>query len=540
MKKYIIFLLIIKIIIINILGCDNSNKGIGHSKTHPKWLIYNLASEPVTLNYVASSDAYASSVFGYVFEGMIDIDKNLEIIPSLAKNYEISDDNLTIQFNLRDDIYFHDGHKLTSEDVRFTYDMIMNPKNKALNKRTLFLDVESVETPDDYTVIVKYTNPNVSAILNWAMAIMPKHVYENVDFLDNPYNRMPIGTGAFKMKEWKSRQYIDLERVDNHWKINPEIERVRFKFVNNPDVAYKSYIKGDLDIIGLTAEQWEREKDNPDLTNKSSFYTYDPLSFAYIGWNMSGSNPFFNDKKVRQAMAYALDLDTFIERILYNNANRTTGPYHPNSWAYDKSLPPYEFNIDKAKALLKEAGWVDTDKDSILDKIIDGEKVNFSFEVLYGDGSSTGELLLLVYQQDLKKIGIQLNLHKIEWSSFTQRINNKDFDAVLLAWSLSIDPDPTDIFHSRNIETGLNYISYKNEEVDRLSESNTLIFDREKRTEVLKEIHRLMYEDQPYLFLWSSKALIYVHNRFDNIQTSSTGISGFFPGIFGWTIKETY
>ncbi len=540
MKKNTTYIIIILTLVLSLISCDNTNKGVGHSKTHPNWLIYNLSAEPVTLNYVTSSDAYGSAVFGYVYESLINLDKNLEIVPALAKSYDISDDNLTITFHLRDDVYFHDGHQFTSEDVMFTYEMIMKPENKAINKRTLFLDVESVEIPDDYTVVAKYSSPNVSAILNWAMAIMPKHIYDDVDFLDNEHNRMPIGTGPFKMREWKSRQYIDLERIDNHWSYSPEIERVRFKFISNPDVTYKSYIKGDLDIVGLSAEQWEREKDNYDLTNKSNFYTYDPLSFAYIGWNMNGSNPFFIDKKVRQAMAYALNLDTFIEKILYGHARRLTGPFHPNSWAYDESLPPYEFNLDKARELLKEAGWVDSDKDGILDKMIDGKKVNFSYTTLYGDGSTTGELLLLVYQQDLKKIGIELKLQKVEWSSFSQRINNKDFEAVLLAWSLSIDPDPTDIFHSRNIESGLNFVSYRNGEVDRISEGNTLMFDREERQQALQEVHRLMYEDQPYVFLWSSSALTYVHKRFENIEVASTGISGFDPGIFGWTIAPIF
>ncbi len=537
MKKNLIFLFAIPAILL-ISSCDNSNKGVGHSKTHPTSLIYNMGSEPVTLNYVTSSDAYGSAVFGYVYESMIDLDKDLNIVPSIAKSYDISSDNLTITFHLRDDVYFHDGHKLTSQDVLFTYEMIMKPENKAINKRTLFLDVTDVYALDDYTVVVKYSSPNVSAILNWAIAIMPKHLYDGLDFLDNEYNRMPIGTGPFRVKEWKSRQYIDLEKTGNHWQYDPEIERVRFKFISNPDVAYKSYLKGDLDIIGLSAEQWQREKNNADLTNKSNFFTYDPLSFAYIGWNMNGNNPFFSDKKVRQAMAYALNLDTFIEKVLYGLARRLTGPFHPDSWAYDDSLEPYRFDLEKAKQLLSEAGWTDSDKDGILDKMIDGKKVNFSYTTLYGDGSTTGELLLLVYQQDLKKIGIELKLQKIEWSSFVKRINSKDFDSVLLAWSLSIDPDPTDIFHSRNIETGLNFVSYKNEEVDRLSESNTLIFDSQKRKETLQEVHRLMYDDQPYIFLWSPTALTYVHNRFENIELSSVGISGFDPGIFGWTIKK--
>lgn len=538
-RKFVLGIFIISVIFLLTISCS-SKKGDGHSKTDPKWLIYSLASEPVTLNYITSSDAYGSSVLNYVLEGMIDVDKNMEIIPALAKSYEISDDKLTIIFNLRDDVKWHDGVPFTSADVKFTYDKIMDPASKALNKRTLFINVQKVETPDEHTFVVKYKTPDVSAILSWGMNIMPKHIYENVDFLDNEYNRKPIGTGAYRVKDWKSRQYIDLERVENHWRITPEIEKIRFKFIKTPDVELKAYLKGDLDIISLTARQWEKEKNNFALTNKSKFYTYNPLSFAYIGWNMDGSNPFFGDVRVRQAMAYAIDIDTFVEKILYSLARRITGPFHQDSWAYNHELSPYPYSPEKAKMLLKEAGWTDTDGNGVLDKMIDGKKVDFKFEILYGDGSPTSEQLMLIYQEELKKIGVILELHKIEWSSFSQRLNNRDYQAVILAWSLSLDPDPTDIFHSRNIETGLNYGSYKNAMVDKLSEENIVEFDRKKRAEILQEVHKIIYEDQPYLFLWSPKALVYVQNRFENIETTPSGIAGFYPGVLGWTINKDY
>lgn len=645
--------LIISLLILLVFSCAPST-----SKQHPTW--YNVSiSEPVTLNPVTASDAYESSINSYVFDSLLNVDKNLNIIPELAKSWEISDNHLVYTFHLRDDVKWHDGEKFSAHDVKFTYDKIMDPKSKAMNKRASYSDVEKVEVLDDYTFRVTYKEPYADALLSWAMVVIPKHIFENLEnyddspieyapalyvvvnssyesmnreergvfrdalekawkeacdeagireksgavveildnaergeyegvlrlsgggdggvpssdyaqkfalcldktdkslsgeakniisemgakrlrtrptFLNNKFNRAPIGTGPYKFVEWKTRSHILLEKADEHWRDEPQIEKIKFKFILESAMQLNAYKKGAVDAVAMSPEQWVREKDSPSIKKKSQLITYPRLSFAYIGWNMDGSNPFFSDKRVRRAMTHALPRKEVIEAILHGYARIVTGPFHPDVWAYNTNLAPFAFAPSEADRLLTEAGWVDEDRDGIREKIINGEKVDFVFEILYGEKSETGEALLLRLKEELEKLGVIMDLHSLEWSAFSKRVHSHEFSAALLAWNLGLANDVYDLFHSSQAEMGLNYYSYSNATVDRLMEKARIEFDKNQRTKMSFEIHKYIHEDQPYTFLWSSEALIAIHKRFQNVESSAVGVTGYYPGLRAWTI----
>lgn len=510
----------------------------GDEGTHPRtWYIAGMSAEPVTLNPVSSSGAYASRVNGFIFCGLVTINSNLEPIPDLAERWEISDDHLTYTFYLRKDARWHDGTPVTAHDVLFTYNKIIDPASKAMNKRVKFTDVEKAEVVDDYTFRVRYKKPFVPALLSWGTLIIPKHIYSKGDFLKD-HNRTPVGCGPYTLEEWKTGQHITLAKVSNHWRDNPAIEKIKYKFIKESSVSLNAYKKGELDSVGMLPDHWVREKDNPRIKNKSQLLAYYSLGFGYIGWNMDGSNPFFTNKNVRKAMTYATPRKAVIEHALHGYAKTLTGPYHPDVWAYDRSIEPYPTDLKEASRLLKNAGWIDSDSDGVLDKMIDGERVPFRFEILFGQGSEVGKEMLLVLQENLKKVGVEVVLHAVEWSAFTTKIHSKNFDACLLGWSLDTDPDPTDLFHSREIAEGLNYYSYSNAQVDELCDKGRVTFNQEERKHIYFEVHRILHEEQPYTFLWASQSLVAIHKRFGNVTPSPVGIISYYPGLYAWTIKE--
>lgn len=504
----------------------------------PKWYMTSLGAEPVTLNPVTASDMPSARVCGYIFNGLITINKKLEVIPELASSWEISPDHLVYTFHLRKDVTWHDGVKFTAADVKFTFDKIMDPLSKAMNKRGSYIDVAKAEAVDDYTFRVTYKRPYSPALTSWGTSIIPKHLFEGVNFLDNKYNRAPVGTGPYRFVEWKTGQNVIIEKITNHFRDNPAIERIVFKIIKDSAMELNAYKRGDVDGLGMTPDQWEKEKNNPAMTSKSRMLIYSVLSFSYLGWNMDGSNPFFADKTVRQAMCHAMPVEDLVKRIYRGHARAISGPFHPDVWAYDTNVAPYKFDLALAAKKLEAAGWVDADKDGVREKMINGKKTKFIFEVLYTEGSSVGENVLVLFKENLEKIGVTMEIHKIEWTAFIKKIHSHEFTACLLGWSLDIDPDPTALFHSREIGKGLNYYGYRNAEVDSLCDEGLREFDRQKRAAIYHRVHRILNDECPYTFLVASQALVALHKRFENVEVAPTGIYDFHPGLLGWKIRQ--
>ena len=239
-----------------------------------------------------------------------------------------------------------------------------------------------------------------------------------------------------------------------------------------------------------------------------------------MGYNLS--DPKFKDKKVRQAINYAVDKNEIAETIFFGLARVTTGPFVLDSWAYNEDVRQAPHDPAKAKQLLKDAGWVDSDGDGWIEK--DGVKLEFT--VLVNQGNSERLRALEMIQGYLKDVGIRMKIRVLEWSALINEfINKKHFEAVLMGWFLSRDPDCYDIWHSSKTREGeFNFIGYNNVEVDKLLEEARRTFDQAKRAKAYHQIHKLIYDDQPYLFLYSQEVLQIVHKRFRNVEVSKIGI----------------
>lgn len=507
------------------------------------WLIRNLSTDPTILNPVLSTDLYATYVQSLIFDAMIDIDKDLNFIPRVAKSWEISEDKLSYIFHLREDVKFSDGVPLTSADVKFTYDMIIHPEVPALNKKADYEKVEKVEAPDPYTIKVTYKEPYSPGLESWGMLILPKHIYEAEDiyngFVKNEKrNREPIGSGPYKFVKWDTAQEIVLETNENYWDRKPYIDKVIFRIIPEQSTSFQALKTGDLDIDTLSAVQWEQESNSPEFLNMYNKLKYYTMGFSYIGWNADGSNPFFTDARVRRAMTYALNRKSILENIYKGLGKLATGPFYPLSWAHDNSIEPYPFDLDKAEELLDEAGWKfkETGDDGYRYK--DGKK--FSFEMIYVKGASSTDALLTTYKNDLDEIGVEMKLKPLEWTVFIEEhVHKFNFEATIQGWSLSIDPDPYLIWHSSQRGPGLNYVAYNNPEVDRLCEEGRKEFDIEKRRKMYHRIHQILHDEQPYTFLFFRPSLVAVNKRFRNVEPSPQGVYMYYPGMTNWFVPKS-
>lgn len=485
------------------------------------WLIYHIGAEPGTLNPIVATDAYESVINGgNIYETLIERDNaTLELKPLLAESWEISEDKLTYTFKIRQGVKWHDGAPFTSADIVFSYKTIMDPKVDAPQLRSYYQEIRDVEAIDDYTVKFTYARPYFLALeFCGGMPIVPKHIFEKGDFNTNPAGRKPVGTGPFKFVKWTTGREVVLEKNPDYWGEKPHLNRIVFRIITDSSVALQVLKRQELDVASLTPIQWEKQTNSPDFQKHFDKFSYFTPNYSYIGWN--SKRPFFADKRVRTALTHLVNRELILDKVMYGLGAIVTNPFYINSPEYDKSIEPIPYDPAAARKLLEEAGWVDHDNDGIRDK--DG--VKFSFEFLIPGGSETGEKIATILKEELDGIGIDMTIRKTEWAVFTTRLNERNFDAVTLAWSMGIESDPYQIWSSTQAEAGSNFIGFKNAETDKLIEEARKEFDRDKRIELYRQFSEIIHEEQPYTFLFCRKATVAVNKRFENVTVYPLGI----------------
>lgn len=466
-----------------------------------------------------ASDSASGDINGLVYDGLLKTDKNLNLIGNLAESWEISEDGLTITFRLRKGVKWHDGHAFTSRDVMFTYQLMIDPKTPTAYGED-YKQVKKAETPDDYTFRVTYERPYAPALISWSFPIMPAHLLEGRDIAESPLARKPIGTGPYIFKEWQTGQIIILEASPDYFEGRPYIFRYVYRIIPDTATMFLELKSGGLDRMGLTPIQYKRQTNTPKFEKDFKKYQYLSFGYTYLGFNLL--DPKFQDKRVRQAIGYAIDKNEIIDGVLLGLGQPANGPYKPGTWVYNEKVTPYPFDPEKAKMLLVDAGWADTDHDGLLDK----EGQPFEFTITTNQGNKQREMTALIIQQRLKDVGIGVKVRIIEWAAFLKEfIDKKKFEAVILGLTIPINPDLFDVWHSSKIKPGeLNFISYQNSEVDRLIDQGRFTFDREVMKKSYDRIQEILKEDAPYIFLYVAKALPVVAARFHGIKPAPAGI----------------
>ena len=424
-----------------------------------------------------------------IHNALVELDYNLVLEPVLAESYEVAEDGLTYTFKLRQGVKFHDGTEFTAKDVKYTYDYYRDPEN-ATTIVGNFLGVDRVETPDDYTVVVHMSEVNAAFMVNGATTFIVQSEYHK-EVGEDTYKTAPIGTGAFKLKEWRPAEYTELEAFDDHFRGRPNIDFLREDIVPEPSVRTIALETGEAHsaVWPLLVE------DNLRLAQDPNFKVFRTSWSSIKHFPLNNSLPQLSDKRVRQAMMYALDRQQIIDDIWSGAASLAHSNLSPKyDFYYNTDLKQYEYDPEKAEALLDEAGWK-VGADGIREK--DGEKLSFTVTVITGDQARRP--IAEVAQQYLAAVGIEIEIEEAPVASILQALRECTMDASIFNWTYGdLDPDPFATLHS---DGGNNFTCISNPRLDELIEKGVQIVDPEERRPIYYEIQEIFVEEVPVLYI---------------------------------------
>ncbi|MGA6925035.1 MAG: ABC transporter substrate-binding protein [Desulfosarcina sp.] len=440
-----------------------------------------------------------------------------------------------IDFHLRPGVKFHDGHELTAEDVKFTYEAIVDPKN--LSPRVPdYEPVEQVTVIDPYTVRVVYKRLYSPAFATWSMGILPSHLLndralaeeaaasgqpmETFSMRQSRFNRHPVGCGPFAFQAWKSDQHIRLRGFDDYWDGPPNYQEYVMRVIPDALTQEMEFYAGTIDDYSVLPHQVER------LARDERFQRFSGTAFGYtyIGYNMRREP--FNDPRVRRALGMAIDTQKIIDYVLYGQGEKITGPFVKQTDFYNHEIAPLPYDPEGALDLLGQAGWR-PGSDGYLQK--NGERL--AFTLITNNGNALRKAILAIAQDAWKKIGIQVETDLLEWSVFIQkRVNQLDFDALVLGWSMGIDPDLYQIWHSS--QSGpyqLNFVGFSNPEADDLILKIRQEYDHQRQVAFCHRLHEIIAADQPYTFLYVSRWTALLDKRIVRQVTTADGQTVYKP-----------
>jgi ABC-type transport system substrate-binding protein len=437
--------------------------------------------------------------------------------------------NPIILFHLRPGVRFHDGHELDARDVKFTYEAIVNPKN--LSPRVPdYEPVKEVEVLDPLTVRIVYKRLYSPAIGTWAMGILPEHLLnaealrqeaervgkdpERFSMRDSSFSRHPKGCGPFRFREWKADQYITLDRFEDYWEGPPNYKQYRYRIVPDLLTQEMEFYAGTVDSYVVQPHQVQRLKDDPNYQSFSGL----SFGYTYIGYNMRREP--LQDRRVREALGMAVDVDKIIRYVLYGQGERITGPFVKQTDYYNHKVRPLPYDPKGALRLLMEAGW-DRNRAGWLEK--DGKRLQFT--LITNSGNDLRKAIMAIVQDAWRQIGVDVRTDLVEWSVFIQeRINKLDFDALILGWNMGIEPDLYQIWHSSQTHAHqLNFVNFKDPEADDLIVKIRQEYDLDKQVAYSHQLHEIIAREQPYTFLYVGKWTAVLDKRIVIQETDDKG-----------------
>ncbi|MBQ7618343.1 MAG: peptide-binding protein [Desulfovibrio sp.] len=482
-------------------------------------IILGSIGEASNLIPYLSTDSASHEVADLIFVAPLRFNKDLVPEPWACETWSMSEDGKRLRFTLRKGILWEDGVELTAEDMEFTYKLVIDPAT-ASPYADDFLRVKTFTVLDRYSFEVTYETFFARAVDSWMNPILPKHLLEKEKIRETAFARKPVGAGPYRLKEWKSGSSITLKASPTYFLGRPHLEEVVFRLIPDQATMFMETKAGRLDLTNLTPLQYLRETSGPKWSEKFAKYHYLASMYVFLGFNLK--HPFFKERKVRQAISCAISRQEIVEGCLLGQGVPAFGPYKPGTWAYHPGLKAEERDVDKAKRLLAEAGFIDRDHDGILE--LEGRP--FSFTILTNQGNEQRILVALLIQAQLAKIGLKVKIRTVEWAAFIREFVNKGhFDAVILGWTLSHDPDIYQIWHSSQAKPGgLNFINFVHKDCDRLLEEARKIPNQAQRQKLYYQLQELLAYEVPYCFLFVPYALPMIERRFQGVKPALAGI----------------
>ena len=469
-----------------------------------------------------AGDQASHAIAGQLYLSLLKYDRDLNLVGQLAESWRVSRDQLSITFKLKKGLKWSDGVSLTSEDCAFTLALIQDEHTQSAYKSDYML-VKRFEAPDPQTFRVHYSEPFSPALSTWAsLAILPKHIFKGEDIMDTSLSRKPKATiGPYLLADWQPQQSILMRANRDYFDGKVWIDERLTRIIPDPATQFLELSAGRLDEMGLSPMQYTRLFDSkPVLKNNYKRYKYLDFVYTYLGFNLKREP--FTDQRVREAIAYAIDRQELVDGVLLGLGEVIATPYKPGTQWVNKKLKPRPYSTEKAKQLLKGAGWSDTNGDGILEK--NGKPL--SFTILTNNGNKQRADAATIMQQRLKQAGIAVKVRLVEWSAFIENfINKRDFDAVILGWSMTPEPDQYNIWHSS--QTGprqFNFLTYSNPNVDKALGDARRTFDTVERKRFYDIMQQQIYDDVPMVFLYAPYSLPAMHKRIHGIKPAPAGI----------------
>jgi peptide/nickel transport system substrate-binding protein len=492
-------------------------------------VVLRLESPVSSLNYVLHTTEDERQVLSFLYDPLIAFNRELAPIPATATRWEVLDDGRTYILHLDPRATFSDGQPVRASDVVFTLHKILDEESMQFGSWFELLDREQTKAINERTVRVAFKERRAAQLLAFNIGVLPEHVYGKGDFKKN---KAAIGNGPYVLKQRTSERIV-LERRDDYWREKPRIASVLFRPMANNAVAWKALQRGDVDVSRVDNDVWARVKDDAAITSRLAFHNVFRLGYNCIVWNLT--DPILSDVRVRRALAMSFDRQTVIDKLYHGQARAVTGPFTPDQSANNPEVQAIEFNPTAAAALLSSAGWNDSDGDGIRDR--EGKKFELTILVLTGNDASREQAQVL--QDALRRIGVQLELRLSEEAAFYELVLARNFQAAYLAWINEPDPDPYGLFHSSQIEGGMNVVSYKSEEADQLIEEARGELDPARRTDLHHQLHEVLARDQPYLWTVQVAEKWAVNKRVQNVAVSNgLGLYHWSPGPRAWWLAD--
>lgn len=451
---------------------------------------------------------------------------NLDII----ERYDFEEKPI-FTFYLRNDVRWHDGEPFTGKDVVFSFKTMMNPKVEAASIRNYLQDCESVELVDNNPSIIRFVwkKPYFLAFnFSAELYLFPEHIFHFTDpaqFNESAKNEQVVGTGPYKFDRWEHKQQLIFSRNEDYYGRKPHLLKTIYKFVQDRTVSLNMLKKGDLDVHALTKPQAKEALADEDFKKKFGIEVSIADHFSYVGWNMR--RDLFKSEKTRRALTMLIDRKSIVDNVMRGFALELDVPTHPSSPVCPDKPERFHipFDIQGARKLLAEDGWKDTDGDNVLDKVIDGKKVPFTFTLQIASGSPEAESMAVLIKDTCAQAGIVVNVKNLEWAVLVQNMERLNFDAIISGWQVGVDDDPYQLFHSSQTgEKASNHCGYVDKTTDRLIEEGRRELDASVRNPMFKEVYERIAQAQPYTCLFVSKRTVAYDKRLQNVNYILNGM----------------
>jgi len=568
-----------------LIFCMNGCKKYPERYNSPHNLSIWEIDDPPGLNPLLTFDATSTEIRPLLFQSLLNFDyDSYELIPVLARSRPeikiLDDSTMALRYEIRPEARWDNGKPVTAHDVLFSFKAAASPYISADYIKPYLSIVDRLEidssNPRIFTIYTNQMHVRAEASTGYEVPILPEHFYDPHHLL-RPYSFKSLyqlknpedpkltqwgqrfsspefarlgdsmsGSGAYRLQNWAEGEKIVLHKKEKWWGselvedrnlyFDAYPENITYRIISDQTAALTALKGGLIDLMrSVKGRDFLSMRKDPSYQKKLQFFTPPMLAFSALGMNMDA--PIFRDRNTRKAIAYLIDYDRLLRDVMYGFAIPTVGPVYPSlKKIYNDTITPYRLNPEKAMKLLRSSGWEDHDGDGILDKMENGQKINFEFDFITNKGQEEREKVALIVQENLRKAGIRMNIISLEWGIVLQRLLQHDFDMMYI--SLVGDPAPEDysqLWGTASRNGGYNFVNFGDAHSDSLIDVINHTLDEEERAHYIKELQVLIHQEVPYIFLWTPQNRIGVRNRFDNMHISAYR-PGFWPASF--TLKD--